>query len=203
VLVPLVIRRRRRKSAPEDVRTSSSAPSAPSSTGEVHADAGQGGLDPELIHSARGSKAEPVRWGVTVPMVVLCGLAAGLIAAPLTGLAVGAALAVVLRRPRWRLMLGTVAVVCVIVTAVFIVVSQGVDPKPANGGWPSAFGTANAIVWVGILFLGADAIVELVVRSEWWRRSPESAGVPDVDRPEVERSTEPLEYGERSVDRTT
>ncbi len=192
VLVPLVLRRRRRTSAPKDVRTRSSAPSRPPLTVEVDADAGEGGVDPELVHSVRASKAEPVRWEVTVAVSVLCGLAAGLTAAPLTGLAVAAGIALVLRRPRWRLVLGTVAVVCVIATGVFIVVSQGVDPKPANGGWPSAFGTANAIVWVGILFLGAEAVVELVVRSEWWRRPPDSSGVPDVDRPEVERSAEPV-----------
>jgi arabinofuranan 3-O-arabinosyltransferase len=191
VLVPVLRRRQRTRRTPDDEEELSSlSPSVPSSTDAVDVDVGQGGRQPVLVPSGGAASAHRVRWGITLPVVIVCGFAAGAIAAPLTGLAVAVGIALVLRRPRWRLALGTVAVVCVVATGIFIVVSQGVDPKPANGGWPNAFGTANAIVWVGMLFLGADAVVELVIRSQWRRRTPDGAASADVDRPDVEQSTE-------------
>jgi hypothetical protein len=33
-----------------------------------------------------------------------------------------------------------------------------------GGGWPSEFEPANMLVWTAIVFLGADAVVELVRR---------------------------------------
>ncbi|MBV8463705.1 MAG: hypothetical protein JO368_10450 [Acidimicrobiales bacterium] len=105
----------------------------------------------------------------------MSGLVAALVTAPLTGLAVAVALALVLRRPGGRLLLGGVAVACLLIALVYVLISQGVDPKSASGAWPSGFGAANAIVWVGLAFLGADAVAELVLGR---REKPEATATP-------------------------
>jgi hypothetical protein len=125
-----------------------------------------------------GDKSVPAPWGMTVAGAVVVGIAAWLIAAPITGLVVGVATGVVLRRPRWRLVLGVVATVAIAAVGIYVVVSQGVDPKPANGGWPAAFGVAGALAWVGVLFLVADGAVEVIFGSR--RRRGESDDV-EVD----------------------
>ena len=80
------------------------------------------------------------------------------------GALVAVAVVVVLRRPRWRLGLGAAATLLVLSVGVSIMIAQGVDPAKANGGWPSGFGFADGLAWAGVLFLGADAVVELMVR---------------------------------------
>jgi hypothetical protein len=120
------------------------------------------GEEPELVASWR-SRGHPLSWGRAVVVGLVGGLVAGTVAPPLTGVAVAAALVLVLRRPRWRLLLGGVAVGCMLLTLGYVLISQAVDPKPASGAWPSSFGTANAIIWVGLTFLAADALAELVL----------------------------------------
>ena len=34
-------------------------------------------------------------------------------------------------------------------------------PTQPNGGWPSEFGGADGLAWAGVLFLGADAVLEI------------------------------------------
>jgi arabinofuranan 3-O-arabinosyltransferase len=126
-------------------------------------------LGPKLVASWAGAGTSS-GWLATSVAGAACGLAAGYISAPLTGGLVGAGVVVVLRVPRFRLLLGAAATLMVLATGAFVVIRQGVVPTRANGGWPSQFGGADGLAWAGVLFLGADAIVELVTR----RRLPAS-----------------------------
>lgn len=158
----LVLVTRRRRRSPEDV-----------TAGEE--DAGDG---PELVPSWSG-RGDPTGWPTTVASGFGCGLAAAYISAPLIGALVGVAVAVVLRLPRLRLVLGVVATGLVVAMGTFVVIRQGVDPTRANGGWPSQFGGADGLAWAGVLFLGADAVVELVT----WRRTGDPIAVPEISVP--------------------
>ncbi len=147
------IGRRSRTAEPMiDPETSMEGLEAPGESGE-----------PEL-NSTSGTVGGSVSVAMALVIGLLTGLAAGLIAAPLTGVAIAIATFVVLRVPKARLMLGLLAAGCVFVAGGYITIRQGVKPAPPNGGWPSAYGAASALVWAGVMFLGADAAVEVVMR---------------------------------------
>ncbi|HEY5108335.1 MAG TPA: alpha-(1-_3)-arabinofuranosyltransferase family protein [Acidimicrobiales bacterium] len=143
--------------------------------------ASDGGPGPVLVATWAG-EGTSTGWVATVAAGAACGLAAAYIAAPLVGGLVGAGVVVVLRVPRLRLLLGAVATVLVLATGTFVVIRQGVVPTRANGGWPSQFGGADGLAWAGVLFLGADAVVELVTR----RRSSVPHGPDPVAGPDLE-----------------
>jgi hypothetical protein len=90
-------------------------------------------------------------------------LAGWLISTPLIGLLVGIATAMALRIPRVRGALGFIAAALIVLAGVYITVRQGIRHIPANGGWPAGFGPAGSIVWAGVLFLGADGVVEVTL----------------------------------------
>jgi len=169
VFLPVRRRRRRRVAAEDTVDEADVNASAPS----------DGGHGPELVASWAGD-GDVTEWRPAVVTGAVSGLAAGLISAPLVGGLVGIGIVVVMRKPRLRLLLGGAATVLVLAAATFIIVRQGVDVSQANGGWPSEFGGATGLAWAGILFLGADAVLEIRDRL---RGSvpiePRSAGAPD------------------------
>ncbi len=156
VLVFVPVRRRRRRTAradgsaglPDDVTGAVGVAAVP---GPVLAEPGDGGVPTSS-------------WTTAVVGGVLYGALAAFISAPLIGALVGIGVVVVLRRPRLRLALGGAATLLVLATGLSIVIAQGVDPGKANGGWPSGFGFADGLAWAAVLFLGADALAELVSR---------------------------------------
>lgn len=77
------------------------------------------------------------------------------------GVSVGAALALMV--PRARGLLGLAVIGFVIGDIVYTIALQASQHFP-NGAWPTHFEQANILVWVAIVFLGADAVVELVRR---------------------------------------
>jgi len=162
-LLPFLRRRKRRRSSaangagPEaDDDTLGAAPGAP----------------PVLV--ASWDDGTPgAGWATSLIGGALYGALAGFISQPLIGALVALGVVVVLRVPRTRLVLGVVATGLVLVTGVSIMIGQAVDPARANGGWPSGFGFADGLAWAGVLFLGADAVVELMSRVR--RRNEDSA----------------------------
>jgi len=36
---------------------------------------------------------------------------------------------------------------------------------PDNGAWPTSFGVASTWAWAGVVFLGADGVVDVVLRA--------------------------------------
>ena len=80
------------------------------------------------------------------------------------GLLVGVATGIALRVPRGRLWLGIAATGCLLVVGGYITYSQWSRPNASNGGWPSWFNAISGLTWAAVLFLAADATVELVLR---------------------------------------
>jgi hypothetical protein len=116
----------------------------------------------------------PVAASVIVGVAV--GVVAGAITVPVTGIIVGAATLVTLRVPRLRVLLAGAAVGCVLAAGIFVVTRQGLNHIPAGGSWTSEFGWASTLTWAGVVFLGADATVEVVRR---WRPSRDADGTSD------------------------
>jgi len=176
-LLPFVRRRRRRRAAAAD---------GPYPTGGDDLAWGSAeGAPPDLVVGAdRGS--ERYGWAASLLGGGLYGALAGFISHPQIGALVAVAVVVVLRVPRARLLLGAVATGLVFATGVSIMIAQAVDPARPNGGWPSGFGFADGLAWAAVLFLGADAVVELMARL---RRSggaaPDGGGVVGDDSPEA------------------
>jgi hypothetical protein len=104
----------------------------------------------------------PVR--VAVVTGVLAGLVAGVISSAPAGAAVGVASALVLLVPRLRAVLGVAAVAAIAAAGVYTAVHQAQAHVPADGAWPLSFATAADLAWAGVVFLGADAVVEVVRR---------------------------------------
>lgn len=87
----------------------------------------------------------------------------------------------VLLVPRLRLLLGVAAAGCVLAAGIYVLAHQGAAHVTANGSWPSNFGLASSLTWAGVVFLGADATVEVVRRWRGPSKLP-PAGPPD-ERP--------------------
>jgi len=117
----------------------------------------------------------PVPAFASVVVGVVTGIVAGVITVPVTGVIVGAATLIALMVPRLRILLGLAAVGCVLAAGVYVVARQGSAHITDSGSWPSEFGLASTLTWVGVVLLGADAVVEVVRR---WR-SPSSDGPTD------------------------
>jgi TRAP-type C4-dicarboxylate transport system permease small subunit len=95
---------------------------------------------------------------------VLTGAVAGAIAAPMAGAAVGLATGVVLLVPRLRVVLGLVAVACVVAAGGYTVLHQSYHHIPPDGAWPLSFGKASEWAWGAVVFLGADGVVDVILR---------------------------------------
>ncbi len=126
-------------------------------TGAAHDDG------PRLVapFAADGPRT-PVAAAVMVSVVT--GVVAGVITVPVTGVIVAAATLVALTVPRLRMLLGLAAVGCVLAAGVYVIVRQGSAHIVDSGSWPSEFGLASTLTWAGVVFLGADATVEVVRR---------------------------------------
>ena len=128
---------------------------------------------------SEGPRAGLVATAVTA---VLAGLVAAAVAQPRAGLAVGLATVVVLLVPRLRVVLGLLAMGCIVAAATYVIVHQSQLQVPDNGAWPQSFGVASEWAWAGVVFLGADGAVDVVLRARR-RRMALQSGEPVVDDP--------------------
>jgi fructose-specific phosphotransferase system IIC component len=100
-------------------------------------------------------------------VAAVCGLGAGILVPQpgflptFVGVVVGVTLALVV--PRSRGLLAVVVVGFAAGGVVYTIVHQATEHFP-SGGWPAHFESANVLVWTAIVFLGADAVVEVVRR---------------------------------------
>ncbi len=120
-----------------------------------------------------GDQRAPVT--IAVPAALVTGLVAAAIATPLVGATAGLATLAVLLVPRLRVVLGLLAVVCIVAAGVYVTVHQAHSPVPDNGAWPQSFGTAAEWAWAAVAFLGAEGAVDVVLRARR-RRGISSAG---------------------------
>jgi len=116
----------------------------------------------QLPFGSEGPRASVVV--AVVAAVVAAGVAAA-ITSPVAGLAVGGATLVVLLVPRLRFLLAIAAVGCVATAGIYVAVHQSQITMPDNGAWPQSFGAASNWAWAAVVFLGADGIVDAVLRA--------------------------------------
>ncbi len=132
----------------------------------------------QIPFGAEGPRASVVV--AVVAAVVAAGVAAA-ITSPVAGLAVGGATLVVLLVPRLRFLLAIAAVGCVATAGLYVAVHQSQITMPDNGAWPQSFGAASDWAWAGVVFLGADGIVDAVLRARRRRPDRRDGGTPDPD----------------------
>jgi len=119
--------------------------------------------EPELalpVESDRGRVASEAALGIAFAM----GIVGGVIASPLVGLVVFAASGLVLRFPKTRVLLGLAAAGCLLGLGVYVTLRESVFHFPASGGWPAAFSNTRGLAWTAVLFLAADATIEMIMR---------------------------------------
>jgi hypothetical protein len=131
--------------------------------------------------------SEGPRASILVAVVTAAGsgAVAAAIASRRAGLVVGVATLVVLLVPRLRIVLGLVAVACVVAAAVYVAVHQNQVRVPDNGAWPQSFGVASRWAWAGVVFLGADGAVDVALRARRRRLDRQAAarGADGAGRP--------------------
>jgi hypothetical protein len=101
---------------------------------------------------------------MSVVVAVATGVVAAVIARPLTGLIVGVATLIALLVPRLRILLGLAAVGLMIAAGTYTVVEQAHVHAALTGSWASHYDEASNLAWAAVVFLGADAVTELVRR---------------------------------------
>jgi hypothetical protein len=161
ILLAIVPWARRRRRGVVESETDEDAMGIPLATFES-AD-GKVPMSPELVRPAF-DRTEPASGPLSVITAGVVAVAALAIASLPTGLIVGIATFVVLRRPTARVWLGLAAVGCLAGAGAYITIMQLVDPTRSTGGWPTGFGVATGLAWGAVLFLAADVAVELVFR---------------------------------------
>lgn len=128
--------------------------------------------EPALASPLRsGGSRPPPR--ILVSTAVAAGLVAGIASRPWIGLVVGVAVAAALRWRRARAVLTAGSVGALGIAALYVVVQQGRYRYPTIYNWPSNFGGVADIAWLAVMFLGADALVQLVRRHAARRRAAE------------------------------
>jgi len=173
--------RSRRRSRPEETRVTAmhaapregAAPVAPSAStspvaGAVEIDASVGTVmipDAEpLLAAPFSSHGHRPPWWTVIGLVVVSGVVAGAISAPYIGLVAGLAVAVALVVPRVRAGISLAAVGFIVAGAISVVAGQALHPQPESSNWPAYYHSAAGLVWIAVVFLGADALVEVARR---------------------------------------
>ena len=95
---------------------------------------------------------------------LVSGALAAAVASPKAGAAVGVATLVVLLVPRLRILLALAAIAGIVIAGTYTAVHQAQFHVLPNGGWPTNFQTASKWAWAGVVFLGAEGIVDIVLR---------------------------------------
>ena len=179
-LLPVGRRRRRRRhgrhsrssgsGAVADGAVADGAPAAPAEAVGADPAAGDAGADPAALPEgatlAVPFRSESPRAPVWVALLtgIITGVVAGAIAAPRVGLVVGVASAVVLLVPRLRVIIGLAAIAAIVGAGWYTAAHQAALHVPADGSWPLSFQRASDLAWAGVVLLGADAVVEVVLR---------------------------------------
>jgi hypothetical protein len=171
VLVFVPVRRRRRKRGGH-ARGAAVAARDAEAVGDAEAPVVADRFDaPRLaVPFAKEAPRAPV-WVALVTGVVAGGVAV-VIAAPLVGLAVGVATAVVLLVPRLRIVLGLAAIAGIVAAGEYTAATQAAQHVLADGSWPLSFQKAADYAWAGVVFLGADGVVDVILRNR--RRQAEA-----------------------------
>lgn len=115
------------------------------------------------------------RCGLALLAGIVAGTLAAVIAGKTAGTAVGVATLLVLLVPRLRIILGLAAIAGIVMAGVYTAVHQAHFHVLANGGWPVDFQVASRWAWAGVVFLGAEGVVDIVLRRRQ-AKAPDDTG---------------------------
>jgi len=119
--------------------------------------------DPVLSWPFASRGRRPPLWAAVL-IAGATGGAAAVITAPLIGLAVGLATAAAILVPLGRAVTSLAAVGLFAAAAVSVVHGQLTHPVAEGPNWASAYETAALLVWMAVVFLGADAVADVARR---------------------------------------
>jgi hypothetical protein len=129
-----------------------------------------------------------VRAGPTLAVALGVAAFGTVVATPLVGVVAGAATALALVRPRWRGLLGILAVAAVVLTGLFVAVQQSRRDFKSVIEWPTFFDRVHALALGAVVLLVADVAVRAVLRRG---TGPPPHGVaPAQNGPDATRSEE-------------
>lgn len=137
---------------------------------------------PELGSPLSAAGRRPPWWAFVVAPVLSGGIAAGVLVRPKIGLAIAAAVLLILivRHLRWLLTLTALGVTAS--TAVWVIKHQEAFHFPA-GGWPINFEPASLLAWTAVVLLAADAIIEVARRASATPAPPAQEQAPQPSPP--------------------
>jgi hypothetical protein len=134
----------------------------------VGAPAADAAVDVTLM--PRGAIPTRVRWVAPV----LAGLLAALAVAPWVGLLVGALVALMVWRPRSRVVVMALPAVLLAGGGLYIAAQQWRYKYPSIFEWPTVFARVRTPAWIAVMLLAGDVIVE-IIRSRTRDPSPGDA----------------------------
>jgi hypothetical protein len=139
---------------------------------------------PSLVMPFRAEAPRSPVW-VAVLAGLVTGVVGGAISTAGIGLVAGVVTGIVLVVPRLRIALGLTAVAGIVSAGTYMVLHQHADRIPAGGEWTVFFATASTLAWAGVVFLGADGMVDVLQRRRLPGPTGPTSGPPG---PEVEPS---------------
>jgi hypothetical protein len=118
-------------------------------------------VDPVLVSPLVAYGERPRWFGITLTTLIALVMG-GVFVNPLIGVLLGAAVLLVLVRPRWRVVLSLLPAIALAGCGAYIAAKQFRTNLPATFEWPTFFWQVRTLGWVAIVFLAGDALVEIV-----------------------------------------
>jgi hypothetical protein len=118
------------------------------------------------------------RWWTIVLVSLFTGGLAAAIASPIIGAAALVATALALVVPQLRGVVSLAALGLLVAAAVSVVHGQVVHPLPESSDWPGAYRPAGTLVWIAVVLLGVDGVVESARRVAKRQPAAEQPGEP-------------------------
>ena len=130
--------------------------------------------DAELASPLVAPGRRPGVFGIVLTTLIALGVGAAVVT-PWVGVLVGAAVLLVLLAPRWRGVVSLVPVIALGGCGAYIAAKQFRTHLPATFEWPTFFWQVRTLGWIAIVFLAADALVEIArTRARRGDRDPEA-----------------------------
>jgi hypothetical protein len=131
-------------------------------------------VDPVLVSPLVAYGERPRWFGITLTTLIALVMG-GVFVNPLIGVLLGAAVLLVLVRPRFRVVISLLPAVALAGCGAYIAAKQFRTNLPATFEWPTFFWQVRTLGWVSIVFLAGDALVEIVRTHRRGPAEPETA----------------------------
>jgi hypothetical protein len=123
-----------------------------------------GEADQAAVVELPGRRDRALSRAATVAGTLGVGVGAAALSQWWVGVVVGAAFLLGARRPRLRWATALAAPAAFAVAAGYVIVQQARHHYPSVLEWPSFFDRVNALAWLAVLLLAADAVLEVLQR---------------------------------------